>query len=271
MLTLVPTPIGNLQDFSQRAIDALLEAELIFCEDTRVTKKLLSLLSEKNNLTFNCTEFKSFHSHNEKHVLSQLNFDDFNKPIVYVSDAGMPCVSDPGATLVDYCIKNSIEYDVIPGANAVLTAFAMSGFEETQFTFFGFIDHKGKSRADQLSSIMQSNILPILYESPHRLLKTLEEISKIDPNRILFLAKEITKKFQNSYKDSAQNLYEKLKKETIKGEWVIIIEPIEFVGSAITLEDLESLEIPPKIKAKLIAKLKGVKTKEVYQELLAKI
>lgn len=138
MLTLVPTPIGNLDDISKRAITALLEAELIYCEDTRVTKKLLQLLSERENLDFNCKDFKSFHSHNEKQILKNLSIEDFNKNIVYVSDAGMPCVSDPGASLVQYCIENSLDYDVIPGANAVLTAFAMSGFLNTEFTFLVF-------------------------------------------------------------------------------------------------------------------------------------
>ena len=271
VLTLVPTPIGNLEDMSKRALTALLDAELIFCEDTRVTKRLLSLLSEKNNLTFNCKEFKSFHSHNEQQVLSTLTPDDFNKNIVYASDAGMPCVSDPGASLVDYAIKNNIEYDVIPGANAVLTAFAMSGFENTEFTFFGFLAHKGKERASKLSTVMQSSILSILYESPHRLLKTLNEISAIDENRTIFLAKEITKKFQKTYKDTALNISKKMKDENIRGEWVIVIEPTLFEGEHLALSDIENLDIPPKIKAKLLAKMKGLKTKEVYQDILAKI
>ncbi len=271
LLTLVPTPIGNLEDISKRSLNVLLDAELILCEDTRVTKKLLSLLSEKNNLTFSCSDFKSFHSHNEKQVLSTLTPEDFNKNIVYVSDAGMPCVSDPGATLVQYCIDNDLEYDVLPGANAVLTAFAMSGFDHTEFTFFGFLAHKGKERQSKLTQVMQSSVLSILYESPHRLLKTLEEISKIDKERTIFLAKELSKKFQKTYKDSAQNIYEKFKNENIKGEWVIIIEPTHFEGQPLAISDIEELDIAPKIKAKLLAKMKGLKTKEVYQELLAKI
>lgn len=275
MLTLVPTPIGNLEDISKRAITALLEAELIFCEDTRVTKKLLQLLSQREifkdeNLKFNCTEFKSFHSHNEKQVLKTLNKDDFNKSIVYVSDAGMPCVSDPGATLVQYCIENDIAYDVLPGANAVLTAFAMSGFEQTEFTFFGFLAHKGKERKDKLTQVMQSSILSILYESPHRLLKTLEEIKNIDENRTIFLAKEITKLHQNTYKETALNLFEIFKKENIRGEWVIVIEPTNFQGQMLSIEDIETLEIAPKIKAKLLAKMTGAKTKDIYAKLQEK-
>ncbi|RXK08831.1 rRNA (cytidine-2'-O-)-methyltransferase, partial [Halarcobacter bivalviorum] len=98
MLRLVPTPIGNLDDISKRSLDALLEAELIFCEDTRVTKKLLNLLSEKYNLDFSNKEFKSFHSHNEADVLKTISKDTFSKNVVYCSDAGMPCISDPGST-----------------------------------------------------------------------------------------------------------------------------------------------------------------------------
>ncbi len=265
VLILVPTPIGNLEDISKRAITALLEAELIFCEDTRVTKKLLQLLSQRENLQFKCTDFKSFHSHNEKKILKTLTPEDFEKNIVYVSDAGMPCVSDPGASLVQYCIENNIQYDVLPGANAVLTAFAMSGFEQTEFTFFGFLAHKGKERKEKLNQLMQSSILPILYESPHRLLKTLEEIQNIDQNRTIFLAKEITKLHQKTYKDTSLNLFEFFKKENIRGEWVIVIEPINFRGQNLELTDIENLDLAPKVKAKLIAKMTGKNVKEIYE------
>ncbi len=271
VLTLVPTPIGNLEDISKRAIAALLEAELIFCEDTRVTKKLLQLLSQRENLEFNCTDYKSFHSHNEKQVLKTFTPETFDKKVVYVSDAGMPCVSDPGASLVQYCIDNNINYDVLPGANAVLTAFAMSGFEQTEFTFFGFLAHKGKDRKEKLAQVMESSILPILYESPHRLLKTIEEIKNIDENRTIFLAKEITKLHQKTYKNTALNLFEIFQKENIRGEWVIVIEPTNFEGTQLTLSDIESLDIAPKVKAKLIAKMTGKNVKEIYQQYLAKI
>lgn len=268
MLTLVPTPIGNLEDISKRAITVLLEAELILCEDTRVTKKLLSLLSQRENLKFNCTNFKSFHSHNEKQILKTFNKETFEQNIVYVSDAGMPCISDPGASLVQYAIQNDLDYDVIPGANAVLTAFAMSGFEQTEFTFFAFLPHKGKERRQKLTQAMQSSTLPILYESPHRLLKTLEEIKNIDEQRIVFLAKELTKLHQKIYKDTALNLFETLKKENIKGEWVIVIEPTNFQGQNLEISDIENLDLAPKTKAKLLAKMTGKNAKEIYQSLI---
>ncbi len=271
MLTLVPTPIGNLDDISKRSIDALLEAELILCEDTRVTKKLLNLLSTRNNLDFSNKEYKSFHSHNQNQVLSTFDTKIFEKNIVYVSDAGMPCVSDPGAILVDYCLKNNISYDVIPGANAVLTAYAMSGFENTTFTFYGFLAHKGSDRTSKLNHIMQSENLAILYEAPHRLSKLIEEIKNIDETRTIFLVKEISKLHQEVFKDTALNIYEKFKNITIKGEWVVLIEQSPKKQDSISLNDIKSLDMPPKIKAKLISKITGEKTKDIYQQLLDKI
>lgn len=271
MLRLVPTPIGNLDDISKRSLDALLEAELIFCEDTRVTKKLLNLLSEKYNLDFSNKEFKSFHSHNEADVLKTISKDTFSKNVVYCSDAGMPCISDPGSTLVEWCIKNGVSYEVIAGANALLTAFAMSGFSSSEFTFFGFLDHKGSSRASKLEEVLRSPRVSILYESPHRLLKLLEELNTKEPDRTIFLVKEISKFYEKSHKNSAKKLYEELKNCEIKGEWVVVIEAKEKVGFNLDLDDILPLEIAPKIKAKLIAKLTGASVKEVYQEILDKI
>ncbi len=271
MLCLVPTPIGNLEDVTLRTLQVLKEAELIFCEDTRNTKKLLNLLSQRNNIDFSNKDFRSLHSHNEKEILSKLSLDIFSKNVVYVSDAGMPCLSDPGALLVDFCIKNGISYDVLPGANAVLTAYAMSGFPHTTFSFYGFLPHKGSDRNLKLEAVLSDDKLAILYESPHRLQKLLEELNQKDENRVIFLAKEITKLHQQTFKDSAKNLFEKFKSIDIKGEWVVIVEPKEKIGSNLDLEDILHLELPPKIKSKLIAKMTGESIKEVYQKLLDKM
>ncbi len=268
MLCLVPTPIGNLEDISQRSLRILVEAELIFCEDTRVTKKLLNLLGERNNLDFSNKEYKSFHSHNEDKILKSLDKEIFTKNVVYVSDAGMPCVSDPGASLVQYCIQNEIPYDVLPGANAILTAYAMSGFTATTFSFYGFLDHKGVSRASKLDDILNDDKLSILYESPHRLLKLLEELSIKEPTRTIFLAKEITKLHQKTYKNNALDLFEEFKSVNIRGEWVVVIQAKETIGYNLDLSDIQSLDIAPKIKAKLIAKMTGQSIKDVYQKLL---
>ena len=271
MLTFVPTHIGNLGDISFRAIEVLKDAELILCEDTRVTKKLLSLLSSKFQIDFPLFEYISLHSHNEKAFLTQENIILLQqKKAVYVSDAGMPCVSDPGSFLVDFCLKNNISYDVVPGANALLTAYASSGFSGVSFTFYGFLPHKGTARSDMLEMIMNSQHTAILYESPHRLLKLLEELARSDEKRIIFVTKELTKKFQTRYKDTTKNILEKLSKEEILGEWVVVIEPkIKETSGIITKADILELEIAPKQKAKLLSKLTGQNTKEIYNQLIS--
>jgi 16S rRNA (cytidine1402-2'-O)-methyltransferase len=274
MLTLLPTPLGNLGDISFRTVEVLKDGEILLCEDTRVTKKLLSLLSEKYSLLFPEFTFISIHSHNEKQFVQELENIELlrEKNCIYMSDAGMPCISDPGAILVDTCIQNGIDYDVVPGANAILTAYAMSGFSESEFSFYGFLPHKSENRYKQLYQIMHSDTLAILYESPHRLLKLLEQVQSIDPNRELFLAKEISKKYQTFYKQSAQNIFETLSNTQIKGEWVVIIQKneVDEKATALTSEDILPLDIPPKQKAKLLSKITGKTVKQVYGELTQK-
>ena len=268
MLTLVPTPIGNLQDISQRALFALKNAQILLCEDTRVAKRLLFLLKEKQNLETEIDRFISLHSHNEKEWLKNIEPDFFQQNIVYISDAGMPSISDPGALLVEYCKDNNIEYDVLPGANALLTAFAASGFIENSFVFLGFLPHKGHDRDVALQEALYNSYTTILYESPHRLLKLLEQLNQIEPKRVIFLAKELTKMHQKYYKDSATNLYNLLKSENIKGEWVVVIEATTSSKLTITQEDILALKLPKKQSAKLISRLTGESTKDCYDRLI---
>ena len=269
MLAFVPTPIGNLGDISFRTIEVLKDGELILCEDTRVTKKLISLISERLEITFPQFEYISLHSHNEKDFLTKDNQILLEtQKCIYMSDAGMPCVSDPGSLLVDFCLENNIEYDVLPGANAILTAYASSGFVNTTFTFFGFLPHKGTNRSDMLDKVMNSESLAILYESPHRLMKLVEEINKIDSNREVFITKELTKKYQTRYKGTAQSVLSLLKETTIRGEWVVIIKNIESLNRGIITEnDILELKLPPKQKAKILSKLTGDSIKDIYNSL----
>jgi len=181
----------------------------------------------------------------------------------------MPCVSDPGSLLVDFCLKNEIEFDVLPGANAILTAYASSGFENTSFTFFGFLPHKGTNRSDMLDKVMNSETLSILYESPHRLIKLIEEINTIDTTREIFITKELTKKYQKRYKGNVSDILEKLKETMIRGEWVVIIKNIDTINRGIITEnDLLELKIPSKQKAKMLAKLTGNNVKDIYNNLI---
>ena len=270
MLSLVPTPIGNIGDISLRAIELLSGADILLCEDTRVTKKLLHILKERYNTSFKTDqEFISLHSHNEKSFVEKLEPSFFEQNVVYISDAGMPGVSDPGQILVRYCIDNGISYDILPGANALLTAFVASGFVETKMLFFGFLDHKGSSRSAGLQEALHNGFTTILYESPHRLEKLLKEIDKEEPTRELFLAKELTKKYQTYFHGTAKDILEKLD-FNIRGEWVVVIKAGEVHSSSvITQNDILELDLPKKVQAKLICKITGENTKECYQRLLS--
>jgi 16S rRNA (cytidine1402-2'-O)-methyltransferase len=268
LLTLVPTPIGNIGDITLRAMEALGSADILLCEDTRITKKLLTLLKERYNLT--CKEeqkFISLHSHNEKSFIANLTPAFFDKNIVYASDAGMPGISDPGALLVSYCIQEGITYDVLPGANAVLTAFSASGFETTAFVFFGFLPHKGGQRQKALQEALFNGYTTILYEAPHRLEKLLEELRAEIPDREVFLAKELTKKFQTYLKATPAKLLEQLA-GNFKGEWVVIIQAGALHRTTLSEKDVLSLELPIKTASKLIAKITGENPKSCYQRLL---
>ena len=270
MLTFIPAPIGNLGDISFRTIEVLKDGEYILCEDTRVTKKLIQLICSKYEITLPNYTFISVHSHNEKAFLTDQNIQILKSGnCIYMSDAGMPCVSDPGSIIVDHCLKNNIEFDVLPGANALLTAYASSGFNDTSFTFFGFLPHKGNDRKIKLDKVLNNENLSILYESPHRLLKLLEEIKNIDPSKEIFLTKELTKVYQSRFKGKASDIYAVLKETSIKGEWVVIIKNIQNTNKGIiTLEDIQELQLPPKQKAKLISKLTGENIKDIYNQLI---
>jgi len=269
LLSLVPTPIGNIGDISLRSIELLSEADILLCEDTRVTKKLIHILQERYNTVFKQDqEFISLHSHNEKHFIEKLSPDFFDSNVVYASDAGMPGVSDPGQALVAYCLKNGVAFDVLPGANAVLTAFVASGFEETKMLFSGFLDHKGTSRAVGLQKVLHSGYTTVMYESPHRIEKLLLEIQEEAPEREIFVTKELSKKYQNYFRGSAEEALTHFA-GNFRGEWVVVISAGEAQSdSAITQKDILALDIPKKMQAKLISKITGENTKACYQRLL---
>jgi len=268
MITFIPTPIGNPQDITIRAMKLFEKAELFLCEDTRHTKRLLRLLEERFDMVYPDAEFYSFNEHNGKERLIQLGASLESREVVYVSDAGMPVISDPGQILVAYCQANKIAYDVLPGASAVTTAYAASGFEEGKFLFFGFLPHKGSQRSEALSEAMHNGYNSVLYESPHRLDKLLKEVALIDAKRELFLAKEISKKFQTYYRGSVGELLEKFNEITIRGEWVVVIKAKETTQKSLSFDEVLSLELPPKSKAKLLAKLSNKSVKEWYEKLV---
>lgn len=284
MLTLVPTPIGNLEDITLRALEALRQAEIILCEDTRVSKRLLSLLLSREFLTpldsenfLESKQFLSFHSHNQDAFLAKLNPSFFDAQVVYLSDAGMPCISDPGAKLISYAIKHNLAFDVLPGACALNVAFCGSGIESTPFIFVGFLPPKKMDRQTKLVQLSHLNMgeaySAICYESPHRILESLDDIALMLPHTHLIAQKELTKIHQQRYYGTASEIKAMLETSSIKGEWVLILDfsakrPTQ--GGTLDYGEALMLDIPPKIKAKILSKISGKSIKECYDELSQK-
>lgn len=217
LLYLVATPIGNIQDVSPRTIEVLNMVDLIACEDTRVTGKLLQILGISKNLI-------SIREHNEvsasqeiaKKILSGVK-------IAYMSDAGYPCISDPGAKLVKVCLQNNINITSICGPNAALTALVASGLCEDHFYFHGFLNAKESSRNDELNSLSNKKETLIFYEAPHRIQKTLHSMLKVFGNRNACIARELTKKHEEYIRGNLEYL-SNLDPETLIGEMVIVVE-----------------------------------------------
>ncbi len=270
MIKFIPTPIGNPQDITIRALREFESATLFLCEDTRETKRLLRILEERFDFIMPSVDFISFHEYNGEQRLKELSSRLKEESVVYVSDAGMPIISDPGQILVEYAQKNSISYDVLPGASAVTTAYALSGFNGGKFLFWGFLPHKGSNRSSELIQVMNSSIDIILYEAPHRLEKLILEIASIDGDREIFLVKEISKKFQKYYRLTAKEIKDSFDGINTKGEWVVILKAIEKDDKSLYLDDILNLDIPPKIKSKLLSKITSRTTKEWYHELISK-
>lgn len=217
MLILVPTPIGNLSDITHRAVQALESADLILCEDTRCSKKLLN----HYQIT---TPLRSYHKFNETKELSRIiNELSSGKTICLISDAGTPTISDPGLRLTQACVKKDLPISSLPGPTAAIVALTLSGFETDNFQFLGFLSKQKKEREQQLCRTLLYQGTTICYDSPNRLIKTLKEISNIDPDRELAVAREITKKFEEVVRGKASELLETFQDRQIKGEIVLLI------------------------------------------------
>ncbi len=217
LLYLVATPIGNLEDFSPRALKTLLEVDLIACEDTRVTGRLLSFFQIKKPLY-------SLREHNEvqasEYVIGKMKE---GLKVAYVSDAGYPGISDPGQLLVEHALKNDINVSVIPGANALLTALVASGLDSSKFYFHGFLSAKESERINELKDLSKRKETIIFYEAPHRIEKTLGDLMSIFGNRSICIARELTKLHEEYIRDTLENVLE-LDMSTFKGEIVLVIE-----------------------------------------------
>ena len=222
MLYLVPTPIGNLEDITLRALKVLKEVDIIACEDTRNTQKLLThykILSKK---------LISYHEHNEDKMSEKIvEYLKDRKSVALVTDAGMPCISDPGYILVKKVRELGLKVVALPGANAGLTALISSGLESYNYTFYGFLPRKTKELKEKLNFILKSRTTGIVYESPHRIINLIENIVALDELREISIVRELTKMFEQIETKSAREILIMLKNSEIKtkGEFVVIISP----------------------------------------------
>ena len=224
---IVGTPIGNMGDISNRAVEILIKTNFIMCEDTRETKKLLNLL----DISFQDKQLISVREQNEQSSCDKLisilnNGDD----VVYMSDAGMPAISDPGARLVDSVHNAQLKINVVPGPSAV-----------TSFQFIGFFPRKESEQLKEIKNISEASFISVYFESPNRLINTLEVLSEnLDTNQRVLIAREITKKFEESYRGTPQEALEHFEKG-IKGECVIVIEQNLEEATSVYDQNLENV------------------------------
>ena len=217
-LYLIPTPIGNMDDITLRAISILKEVEVIFSEDTRVTKNLLNYLNIKKKLiaSHNFNE-----ETNKEKLISYLN-DGYN--VGLVTDRGTPVISDPGFILAKTAIENNYNVVGLPGPTALIPALITSGIDPMPFMFYGFLSSKQSKRIKELEELKKINITTIIYEAPHRINETLLDISRVLGNRYISISREISKKFEEIYRGNVDDLLKEL--DNPKGEFVIVISPL---------------------------------------------
>ena len=266
-LTLVGTPIGNLSDFSPRAVEALQACDFIAAEDTRVTLKLLNHFGIQKPLV-------SYHDHNRRERGEQLCARLLGgENGVLVSDAGMPAISDPGEDLVDLCHQKGIPVGVVPGPTAVCSALALAGLPTGRFTFEGFLDVNKKPRRAHLDSVKNEMRTMVFYEAPHKLKGTLEDLLSVLGDRRIALVREITKIHEEVIRTTLSEACARYGQETPRGEFVIVVEgaaPAE--KTAVAPEEAAVLAraymaegMSPSEAAKTAAAECGLKKGDVYR------
>tara|TARA_B100000780_G_C21123721_1_gene455505 strand:- start:2920 stop:3594 length:675 start_codon:yes stop_codon:yes gene_type:complete len=217
-LCVVPTPIGNLKDMTERALEVLASADLILAEDTRTTGKLLRHYDIDRPI-------RSFHLHNEHRAVDAI-VEQLNSGLTYAlcSDAGTPAISDPGFLLVRACVEAGINVSCLPGATAFVPALVVSGLPCDRFVFEGFLPHK-KGRQKRLQAILEGTLTTVLYESPHRVIKLLEEIVKYEcGDRRIALCRELSKLHEEVVRGSVDEVLVRFVEKAPRGEFVVVLE-----------------------------------------------
>lgn len=270
-LYIVPTPIGNLEDITIRALNTLREVDFIAAEDTRNTKKLLNHFDINQSLV-------SYHEHSNEQreqMLIEAMLD--GKDVALVSDAGMPAVSDPGNPVIESAIRASIPVVVLPGANAGLCALVASGLSTKHFYFYGFLPRKNKDRKEAIERLSKLTDTILLYESPYRVKETLLEMKADFGNRSVVIGRELTKRFEEYVRGTLEEVCEWAETGTIKGEFCIVVEGAKHQTEegALWWQDLsiplhvehyiEQEDISSKEAIKKVAKDRKLQKREVYQ------
>lgn len=267
-LYIVATPIGNLNDISARALDTLNAAEIIACEDTRVTKKLFALLGISIHKNFIC-----YQNYNEEDKAAGIvDIIKGGQAVALVSDAGSPLISDPGYKLVSLCREEGLKVYSIPGASAVICALQLAGLPTNRFMFAGFIPNKDKARADLFNELKSINTTLVLYETAPRLLKTLQAAGDVFGTREMAVVREITKLYEDARNGTAQELAQYYTENPAKGEIVLVIAPpcqsesAEIDVKNELLSRLQKMSLKSAVEE--VTALSGLSKKEVYNQAL---
>lgn len=261
---LVPTPIGNRQEMSPRALEILKEVDMIACEDTRNTGQLLKYFGIKKPLI-------SHHEHNQEESIQKiLDYLSQGKTIGIVSDAGYPLISDPGAALVRVCIENDFPVISISGANAALNALVASGLDPKHYLFYGFLETKSSKRKEQLKELDSFPYTLIFYEAPHRIDSMLKDLLEIFGDRKICLARELTKLYEEYLRGTISEILPVV--SSLKGEMVVVVEGAKTIKKEVSLEEAAQLvyhEIDKGLSTKQsvqqIAQKLGISKNELYQ------
>lgn len=272
MLYLIATPIGNLADITLRALETLKTCDYILCEDTRHSLILLQHYQIQKPL-------KSYHKFNQASQAESILKDlESGQHICLISDAGTPGISDPGADLVKLCIEHNLPITALPGPCAAIQALSCSGLPTDRFQFCGFLPRKDNELKRELQAMLTYQGTTICYESPHRLLQVLECIQTMQPQRQLVVGRELTKKFEEMVRGTPSMLIEHWQQTPLKGEIVLLISP----ASEKTMHDWsewtpeehvqwiqDHYALSRKEAIKLVADLRGVPKRQIYQQLLS--
>lgn len=267
MLLVIPTPIGNLQDMTERAKAALSSVDVLLCEDTRTTGHLISLYGlERKKLL-------SYHKHNEHQLLANvLELLKEGKTVGLASDAGTPCIADPGALLVQAAYAEGIQVSALPGPSACITALSMSGLIFSKFQFVGFLPRQQKAFEEFLSNdILPYQGVTVAYESPERISDILKWISALVPDLELVLMKELTKIHERVFRGTSHSILEQLTHDSTRGEWIVLFshrpakEPETDAALTQVRKLMKECDLSLKTAVQVVALLQGISKNRLYQ------